>query len=169
MALELNTALYSLNGVDTASVNKVANDILAKSNASNTAVKAIDYSKFNRATLGLDLYSSRTDVDVQKQVALTRAGLYAQSINVAKLNSQAAQSLYSAANVQKQVSLTQSANSLQGADLVAPKKIAEYKNDIELYNVADKNANSSNGFNPFSAAKEETVEKDEKKEFNLFA
>lgn len=168
MALELNTALYSMNGVDLASVNKVANDILAKSNA-NTSVKSIDYSKFNRATLGLDLYSSRTDTEVQKQVALTRAGLYVQSINVAKLNSQAAQNLYSAANVQKQVALTQSANSLQGADLVAPKKNAEYKNNIELYNVADKNANSSNGFNPFSAEKEEKVEKEDKKDLNLFA
>ncbi len=167
MALELNTALYSLNGVDVNNASKISAEILAKSNNQPT-VKAIDYSKFNRSTLGLDLYSSRTNASLQKQVALTHAGLYLQAVNVAKLNSQAASNLYSASQVQKNVSMMQSMESAQGADLVAPKKISEYKNNIELVNISDKNGNASGGFNPFKTEKEDAEEK-ESKEINLFA
>ncbi len=167
MALELNTALYSMNGVDVKNAQKVASQIVSKSN-SQAAVQSIDFSKFNRAAQGVDLYSSRTNADVQKQIALTHAGLYLQSINVAKLNSQAAANLYSASQVQKNVAMAQSLESAQGADLAAPKKIADYKNNIELLNVSDKNANASNSFNPFKATKEDSNEK-ETKEINLFA
>lgn len=155
MAIELNTALYSMNGVDTNNVAKVSAEILAKSN-SNPEVKALDYSKFNRANLGIDLYSSRTNSDMQKQVALTRAGLYMQSLNVAKLNSQAAMNLYGAQTVQKNVELHQSIESAQGNDLVGPKKLGEVKNTISLFNISDKNANSSNGFNPFETKSKES-------------
>ena len=118
-------------------------------------------------TLGIDLYSSRTNVDLQKQIAMTQAGLYAQAVNVAQLNSAAAASLYSANTVAKNVELTQS---IQAQELFAPQKIAEETSKIQLFNIADKNSHSSNGFNPFNV-KEESLnqEESEKDIISLFA
>ena len=128
----------------------------------------IDYSKFNRATLGVDLYSSRTNVELQKQIALTQAGLYAQAINVAKLNSSAAANLYSANTVQRNVELTQS--TIANNELAPVKKLEQNSNTIELLNVADKNSNSSNGFNPFKSSDEKSAKGEKEAELNnLFA
>ena len=93
MSLNLNTALYALNGVDVNSVNSVAKGILNAESKAQPTVQNIDYSKFNRASLGVDLYSSRTNVDLQKQVAMIQAGLYAKAVDVAMLHSSAAANL----------------------------------------------------------------------------
>ncbi|MBR2069589.1 MAG: hypothetical protein IJ877_07520 [Candidatus Gastranaerophilales bacterium] len=153
MTLNVNTALYNLNGVDTASVAKVSGEILKNAQAKNNQpqVVGLDYSKFNRATLGVDLYSSRTNVELQKQISMIQAGLYAQAVNVSKLNSNAAMNLYSANTVQKQVEMTQS---VAQTELTSPRQIDELDSSIKLFNIADKNSNSSNGFNPFAAAKD---------------
>ena len=150
MALNVNNAIYNLKGIDTASVNKTAGEILqnAQNKSNQPQVIGLDYSKFNRTSLGLDLYSNRTNVELQKQVAMIQAGLYAKAVNVAKLNSNAAMNLYSATAVQKQVELTQSASQVE---LTSPSKLEELKDSIKLFNISDKNANSSNGNNPFAA------------------
>lgn len=169
MSLNLNTALYGLSGVDVNNVNKVAKDILSASKqTSEASVQSINYSKFNRATLGVDLYSSRTNAQLQKQIALTQAGLYAKAVNVAKLNSAAAMNLYSAQTVQKNVELTQS--TIQGSELAAPKQLESNGNVIQLFNISDKNSHSSNGFNPFETDEEKSSrEERQEKDINLFA
>ena len=166
--LNVNTAIYSAQGVDTNNVNKVAGEILAsaKNQSQQPTVQAIDYSKFNRATLGIDLYSSRTNAELQKQISLTQAGLYAQSIDVAKLNSQAAANLYAAQTVQKNVELTQSVGQ---NELIAPKQLAQQTSNIQLFNISDKNSNAKNGYNPFLADEETSEETSEKDTFSLFA
>ena len=150
MSLNVNTALYQLNGVDTQSVASVSSQILKNAQNNQPQVASIDYSKFNRAALGVDLYSSRTSVELQKQIALTQAGLYAQSINVAKLNASAAANLYAASTVAKNVELTQSVLS---NELTSPQRLEDLENKIEVFKSSDKNASSSNGFNPFEAKK----------------
>ena len=167
--LNVNSAIYSTNGVDTTNVNSVANQILkqAATQKSEPQVQNIDYSKFNRATLGIDLYSSRTNSDLQRQIALTQAGLYAKAVNVAQLNSAAAASLYSANTTQKNVELTQS---IQAQELIAPQKLTKETSKIQLFNITDKHSNSSNGFNPFINDEEKlSKEESEKDNFNLFA
>lgn len=115
MGLNVNSAaLYNAQGIDSASVGAVANQIL-----NTPEVKSIDFSKLNRLNQGVDLYSARTDIDLQRQIALTQAGLYVHSINVAPLNSSAAANLYA----NNRVDLAQE--------------------------TSDKNSNSSNSFNPF--------------------
>ena len=152
MALNVSKTLYNLQGVDTASVAKVTGEILNNAQAkSQPQVIGLDYSKFNRANLGLDLYSNRTSVEIQKQVSMIQAGLYAQAVDVAKLNSSAAANLYSANAVQKQVELTQS---ISQTELSSPRKLEEIDNSIRLFNISDKNSNSSNGKNPFATDKD---------------
>ena len=116
--LNVNSAIYSRQGIDVNNVNKIASQIVKEASNNQPTVQAIDYSKFNRATLGIDLYSSRTSADLQKQIAMTQAGLYAQAVDVAKLNSAAAANLYSASTVQKNVEMAQS---VQAQELIAPK------------------------------------------------
>jgi len=166
--LNVNTAIYSAQGIDVNSVAKVSGEILKEaSNNAQPQVQAIDYSKFNRATLGIDLYSSRTNSQLQKQIAMTQAGLYAQAVDVAQLNSAAAANLYSAATVAKNVEMAQS---VQAMELVAPQKIAQETSKIQLFGISDKNSRSSNGFNPFNADEENlNKEESEKDHFNLFA
>ncbi len=143
MGLSANRALYSIKGIDIQSVNEVARDILSKKEPS---IETIDYSKFNRANLGIDLYSSRIQPELQKQIALTQKGLYIQAIDVQKLNSSAAINLYNPRTVQKNVELTQSIN--QG-ELIAPKVLKKSDNSINLSNITD--SSKENGYNPFSS------------------
>lgn len=152
MSLNVNTALYSLYGVDVNNVEKIASKILKQNQQQTPVVKEIDYSKFNRQNLGINLYSNRTDVSLQKQISMTQAGLYLKAVNIAQLNSAAAASLYSASAVQKNVELTQSLNI--NTDITAPKKLEKIVSDIQVFNTQDKNSKSSNSFNPFSSKEE---------------
>ena len=168
MNVNLNNAIYAKQGIDINNVDKASAQILKSAADNQPKVQSIDYSKFNRATLGIDLYSSRTNVELQKQIALTQAGLYAQAINVAKLNSSAAANLYSANTVQRNVELTQS--TIANNELAPVKKLEQNSNTIELLNVADKNSNSSNGFNPFKSSNEKSAKGKKEAELNnLFA
>ena len=166
--LNVNTAIYSAQGIDVNNVAKVSSQILKEAQANKEPqVQAIDYSKFNRATLGIDLYSSRTNVDLQKQIAMTQAGLYAQAVNVAQLNSAAAASLYSANAVAKNVELAQS---IQALELNMPQKITQETSKIQLFNITDKNSRSSNGFNPFDVNEENSNQEESEKDIiSLFA
>ncbi len=155
MGLRANTALYSIKGIDINSVDRVSSEILSSAKKQEPQVVSIDYSKFNRANLGVDLYSPRTTPELQKQIALTQKGLYIEAINVQKLNSNAALNLYRG---QKNVELLQSIDQFE---LAAPKKIEKNKDVINLFNIEDKNPNSKNGYNPFST-KQTTDEKEGK-------
>ena len=159
MNVGLNTALYNAQGVDLINVEKVASDILNSAKKQEPAVKAIDYSKFNRASLGIDLYSSRTNAQLQKQIATTQAGLYLQSIDVSQLNSNAAANLYNAVNTQKNVSLTQS---IQNIEIEPVKSLEKPENKTQVYTAKDSASNSSSGnFNPFANTGKNTT-KDER-------
>ena len=165
--LNVNSAIYSANGVDVNNVAKVASQILETSSKSEPKVQSLDYSKFNRATLGVDLYSSKVNSDLQRQIALTQAGLYTKAINVAQLNSAAAASLYSANQVAKNVEMAQS---VQAQELIAPKQLSQETSNIQVFNTQDKNSNSSNSFNPFNANEENGHQEESEKDlFNLFA
>ncbi len=165
--LNVNSAIYSANGVDVNNVAKVASQILETSSKSEPKVQAIDYSKFNRATLGIDLYSSRTNSDLQRQIALTQAGLYTKAVDIAQLNSAAAASLYSANQVAKNVEMAQS---VQAQEIIAPKQLSQEISNIQVFESSDKNSNSSNSFNPFNANEENGHQEESEKDlFNLFA
>lgn len=165
--LNVNSAIYSAQGVDINNVAKVSSQILKEASSNNQPqVQAIDYSKFNRATLGIDLYSSRTNSDLQRQIALTQAGLYAKAIDVAQLNSAAAANLYSASTVAKNVELAQS---VQAPELNAPQRIVEETSKIQLFNISDKNSNAKNSYNPFVINEENLSQEESEKESLLFA
>lgn len=166
--LDLSTNLYARYGVDVDNISKVTQGILnsSQNTVKDVQVQSIDYSKFNRQTLGVDLYSSKTDVDLQKQIALTQAGLYAKSINVAQLNSAAAQSLYSANNVQRNVELAQSVST---NEIQPDSETKELKSPIKTFKTSDE-GNSSPKENPFLMQESNSDNEDgETGEVNIFA
>ena len=62
------------------------------------------------------------------------------------------------------------AQSVQAQELIAPKKLEAQTSNIQVFNTSDKNANSSNRFNPFVFDEENsTNEESEKDTISLFA
>ena len=96
----VNHANYGRPAIDSQALAKVTEQILNPNNQKTVDVANLDLSKFNRVSLGTDLYAARTngDVALQASKAATDFGVnlsqnFAQ--NVQYLNAQAAQSLFS--------------------------------------------------------------------------
>lgn len=65
----------NISGIETASIEKVAQQILQRANSENSALSNLDLTKFNRPTLGADLYSGKVDVSTARQIAMTNSGM----------------------------------------------------------------------------------------------
>lgn len=92
------------NFIDATSAAKLSNDLFSALSKKTVDYKKQDLSKFTRATLGVDLYSTKTDINVQRQIAMTNAGMLDNKMNlnaVQALNSFAAQQLYSSSVSEK--------------------------------------------------------------------
>ncbi len=65
-----------ISAIDSAAINEVASQIFA--NAEKKDVQnnfKVDYSKFNRPSLGADLYSSKLSIEQIQQISVRNAGL----------------------------------------------------------------------------------------------
>ena len=86
-------------GIDTEALARVSEQILNPNNEKTIDVSKLDLQKFNRVSLGLDLYAQRTNGDkaLQSAKALTDFGVNFSdefNANIQYLNSQAAQGLF---------------------------------------------------------------------------
>ena len=95
----VNHAKFGAPAIDTQALAKVTEQILNPNSEKTIDVSKLDLSKFNRASLGTDLYASRTNGEVALQAAKAATDFdlkLSQSFsqNVQYLNSQAAQSLF---------------------------------------------------------------------------
>lgn len=96
--MNINGLNSNNNFIDATSAAKLSNDLFSALSKKTVDYKKQDLSKFTRATLGVDLYSTKTDINVQRQIAMTNAGMLDNKMNlnaVQTLNSFAAQQLYS--------------------------------------------------------------------------
>ena len=102
--MSINGLTAKYNGIDVANVAKVTSDIFTSLENKTVDVAKVDLTKFTRATQGVDLYSSKVDLDVQRQIAMTNAGLMDGSSalqSVQLLNAQAAAQVYSPKTIEK--------------------------------------------------------------------
>ena len=95
----VNHAKFGASAIDTQALAKVTEQILNPNSEKTIDVSKLDLSKFNRASLGTDLYASRTNGEIALQAAKAATDFdlkLSQSFsqNVQYLNSQAAQSLF---------------------------------------------------------------------------
>lgn len=90
--------------IDATSAAKVSEQLFSALSKKSVDYSKVDLSKFNRPTVGVDLYNGKTDINVQRQVAIANSGAF-QHMNlnsVQALNAFAAQNLY-ASNVSEKV------------------------------------------------------------------
>lgn len=157
------------NSIDTAALKDVTRQIFSRANAGQTSsvLANADLTKFNRVSLGTDLYSSKVNASTANQIAMAKTGLEVNlsdnALNSLKyLTSQASKSLFTV--VDGKVSIP------------ATKEITEKQTTAKVYTfgklteTADLDSNKQ-GSNPFYRGELLNVKKQEEKEesLNIFA
>lgn len=163
--LGLNQNLFA--GIDSVNAAKVSGEIFSRAAEKTIDLSKTDLSQFRRPTLGVDLYNSKTSLELQRQIAITQSGMNTQNINTSYLNSQAASALYGGNNVAKAV---------EGKLFVPTNSEAEVINVVEpqaqrvdLYQIANLNKDAK-GSNPFAyKPQQEESKKEDNEPLNIFA
>lgn len=99
MSLSVSYKQNLTSGIDSSAVKGVTQQIFQKAAGNNTIdVKSLDLSKFNRVSLGTDLYSGKVDAATARQIAMNNAmqvNLSASAVNSLKyLSSEASKSVF---------------------------------------------------------------------------
>ena len=64
-----------ISAIDSAAIKEVAGQIFSNATKKDVQAFKVDYSKFNRASLGADLYGANLDINQVQQIAVRNAGL----------------------------------------------------------------------------------------------
>lgn len=155
------------NGIDINNVQKVTSDILTSLENKTVDVSKVDLTKFTRAKQGVDLYSNKVSLDVQRQIAMTNAGLYDVTSNlqsVQSLNAQAAAALYNPKTVEKNVEGKMHVNA--NAEMETFEEVGQIKASLNVFETQK----DKKGSNPFSFTQsKEDGEENKKQPLNLVA
>lgn len=74
--MSLSVSYNQINsGIDTLALKEVAKQIFQRADAKTSDLSNFDLTKFNRVTLGTDLYSGKVDVSTARQIAITNSGM----------------------------------------------------------------------------------------------
>ncbi|MBE7706059.1 MAG: hypothetical protein E7Z91_02285 [Cyanobacteria bacterium SIG30] len=153
----LNSISSAWANVDVQNVGNVTEQILKRAQQKTVDLNKVDLSKFNRQTLGVDLYNGNTSVEAQKQISMMNAGLLnTANVNVAYINSQAATALYGT-NVAKQVEGKMTINLPEG-EKETTREIMPLPKSTEVFSTANL-AKDKRGSNPF--ATQESIESED--------
>lgn len=63
------------SGLDVGALKEVTKQIFQRANTQNSILENADLTKFNRVTLGTDLYSGKVDASTASQIAMTKTGI----------------------------------------------------------------------------------------------
>lgn len=162
--LGLNQNLFS--GIDSVNTQQISGEIFSRAAQKTIDLSKTDLSQFRRPELGVDLYNSKTSLELQRQIAITQSGINTQNINTSYLNSQAASALYGGNNIAKTVDgkLFVPANSeVEPINTVEPQS-----QRVDLYQIANLNKDAK-GSNPFAYKPQEESKKEDREPLNIFA
>lgn len=155
------------NGVDAASLREVTQQIFQRANSQNSALANFDLTKFNRATLGTDLYSNRTDVSTARQIAIINSGMQVnlseKAVNSLKyLSSEASKSIFKTVEGKVAIATTE--------EIAQKQSIPEVPVFGKLTETADMDSDKR-GSNPFYKGEFLSIKKEEEIEnkTNIFA
>lgn len=74
--MSLSVSYNQINsGIDTLALKEVAKQIFQRADAKTSDLSKFDLTKFNRVTLGTDLYSGKVDASTANQIAITKSGM----------------------------------------------------------------------------------------------
>ena len=163
--LGLNQNLFA--GIDSVNAAKVSGEIFSRAAEKTIDLSKTDLSQFKRPTLGVDLYNSKTSLELQRQIAITQSGMNTQNINTSYLNSQAASALYGGNNVAKAVEgklFVPTNSEAEAINIVEPQA-----QRVDLYQIANLNKDAK-GSNPFAyKPQQEESKKEDNEPLNIFA
>jgi len=162
--LGLNQNLYA--GIDTVNAAKVTGEIFTRAAQKTVDLSNIDLTQFKRPTIGVDFYSAKTSIELQRQIAIAQAGINTQSIDTSYLNAQAASALYQGVSVTKNVEgklFIPTDNKIEAETI---KNVFALPQKVEMNNIANLGKDAK-GSNPF-AYQPQTSEKEEEP-LNIFA
>ena len=163
--LGLNQNLFA--GIDSVNAAKVSGEIFSRAAEKTIDLSKTDLSQFKRPTLGVDLYNSKTSLELQRQIAITQSGINTQNINTSYLNSQAASALYGGNNVAKAVEgklFVPTNSEAEAINIVEPQA-----QKVDLYQIANLNKDAK-GSNPFAyKPQQEESKKEDNEPLNIFA
>ncbi len=155
-----------LAGIDSVNAQRISGEIFSRAAEKTIDLSKADLSQFRRPTLGVDLYSAKTSVELQREIAIAQSGINTQNINTSYLNSQAASALYGGNNVAKNVEgkLFVPANSeVEVINTVEPQS-----QRVDLYQTLSLNKDAK-GSNPFAYRPQQESKKEDKEPLNIFA
>lgn len=75
MSLNVSYNQNIKSGIDTAALKEVTQQIFQRAAAKTSDLSNLNLTKFNRADLGMDLYSGKVDAATARQVAMTNSGM----------------------------------------------------------------------------------------------
>lgn len=168
--MSLSVSYNQINsGIDTAALREVTKNIFQRANAQNSVLAKADLTKFNRVTIGTDLYSGKVDASTANQIAMTKTGMQVNlsenALNCLKyLNSEASKSIFKAVDGKIAVPETK--------EITEKQNVVKLPTFGKLVETADLDSNK-NGSNPFyrgellNIKKEEEASKEES--LNIFA
>ena len=162
--LGLNQNLFS--GIDSVNAQQISGEIFSRAAQKTIDLSKTDLSQFRRPELGVDLYNSKTSLELQRQIAITQSGINTQNIKTSYVNSQAASALYGGNNIAKTVDgkLFVPANSeVEPINTVEPQS-----QRVDLYQIANLNKDAK-GSNPFAYKPQEESKKEDREPLNIFA
>lgn len=167
MSLSVSYNQNFKTGIDTSALKEVTQQIFQRANAKNNDLANFDLTKFNRVSLGTDLYSGKVDTATARQISMNNSGLQINLSNnalasVAFLNTQASKALL--ANVDGK--FTPVVNEIT----TETKKNFELPTFGQLTETADL-GKDKRGSNPFFGSQVANAKKNEEKEevLNIFA
>lgn len=155
------------SGIDSAALKEVAAQIFKRADAKSSDISTkFDLSKFNRATLGTDLYGGRVDASTANQIAMTKVGmqvsLSSEAVNSLKyLSSEASKSIFK--DVEGKIAIPETKEISERVKAIALPTFGKLVETLEL-------GSDKKGSNPFYKGELLQVEKSEEKdELNIFA
>lgn len=167
MSLNVSYNQKLTSGLDVASLREVTQQIFQRANTQNSVLANADLTKFNRVTLGTDLYSGKVDASTARQIAMTNSGMQVNlsdnALNSLKyLSGEASKSIFKAVEGKVTVAETK--------EITEKKNVVSLPSFGRLTETADLGSDKQ-GSNPFYKGELLAASKKEEKEesLNIFA
>lgn len=166
MSLSVSYKQNINSGIDTASLKEVTQQIFQRAN-SNSALSNLDLTKFNRVTLGTDLYSGKVDASTARQIAMTNSGIQVNLSSDAQnslkyLSSEASKSIFK--SVDGKISIAETKEISERTKTVVLPSFGQLTETAEL-------GSDKRGSNPFYKGEllSITDKKEKEENLNIFA
>ncbi len=156
-------------GIDSKVLREVTQEIFKRAESKSSELSNLDFGKFKKADLGLDLYSGKVDASTAREISMASSGMQVSLSETALkslqfLNGEASKSIFK--NVEGRIALPSSEEANKAKSLYTVPKFTELVKPAT--DLKDKDKGNSNPFYKGELLKSEKKETEEKIA-NIFA